>query len=410
LIHQAEIYRTAADLEHLGMTVDRSGFDYAKVLAASRKAADSLSKGVGYLLRKNGITVIAGTGVIRSPHEVAVDDGRIVTGRNIIIATGSRPRELPGFAFNETTVLSSTGALMLPHLPKKLLILGAGAIGVEFAHVMNSFGVEVYLVEMLDRILPLEDDETTDVLRKSLVKRGVAVSTSTKAVSMTTTTDGADVMLEDAAGVRRTVSVDRVLVVTGRTPNTDSIGLETLGISANRGFILVGDFCETVVPGVYAIGDVVATPLLAHVASKEGEIAVEHIAGHAPSPRIDLDAIPGAVYCEPQIASFGITERTAKERGIAYEKAMFPYRGIGKAVAAGVPDGFIKLLSAPGDRMLLGAHIVGAQATELIHELLLAKTAGVPLQKIAAMIHAHPTLSEGVMEAARAAEGWAIHV
>ena len=410
LIHQAGIYRSATRLEQMGITVDRGGFDYAKVQAASRKSADTLSKGVAYLLKKNGVTVLAGTGVIKSPHEVGIDTGRTVTGRNIIIATGSRPREIPGFAFDETTVLSSTGALMMTRLPKRLLILGAGAIGIEFSHIMNSFDVEVHLVEMLDRILPLEDDEVTELLRKMLVKRGVFIATSTKAVSMTATESGVEITLEDAAGTRRIVSADKILVVVGRTPNTDGIGLENIGIIPERGFIPAGDFGETSVRGVYAIGDVVATPLLAHVASKEGETAVEHIAGLSPRPRIDREAIPGAVYCEPQIGSFGITERAARERGIAYEKAAFPFRGAGKSVAAGVPDGFVKLLTAPGTRELLGAHIIGAQATELIHELLLAKSAELLPADIAGMIHAHPTLSEAVMEAARASEGWAIHV
>ncbi len=418
LIHQADIFQSTKLLEQMGIAVNGDSFDYAKVYAASRKAADTLSKGVAFLLKKNGATVIPGTGVLLSPHEVKVDDTRIVTGRNIIIATGSRPREVHGFAFDEKTVLSSTGALMFTQLPKTLLILGAGAIGVEFAHIMNSFGVTVRLVEMLERILPLEDDEVSGLLQKLFVKRGVTVSTSTKAVSMTTTGNGAEVLIEDATGTQQTVQADKVLVVVGRTPNTDTIGLENLGITTDRGFIPVGDFGETAVNGVYAIGDVVKTPLLAHVASKEGEIAVEHIAGPlsrllprlSPHRKIDVEAIPCATYCEPQIASFGLTERAAKERGIAYEKASFPYRGAGRALAVGATEGFVKLLTAPGTHRLLGAHIIGAQATELIHELLLVKSAGLLPTDIADMIHAHPTLSETIMEAARAVEGRAIHM
>jgi dihydrolipoamide dehydrogenase len=226
---------------------------------------------------------------------------------------------------------------------------------------------------------------------------------------MAKTASGADVVLEEVTGARAAVSVDKVLVVTGRTPNTDAIGLDNIGISADRGFIPVGDYGETVVPHVYAIGDVVATPQLAHVASKEGEIAAERIAGHAPRPNIDPDTVPSAVYCEPQLAGFGPTERSVKVRGIAYEKALFPYRGIGKAVAADASDGFVKLLAEPGGRRLIAAHLVGAQATELVHELLLVKSAGLHLDAVATMIHAHPTLAEGVMEAARAIGGWAIH-
>ncbi len=410
LIHQAEVFHSGSALEKMGIAVDRAGFDYSKVHAASRKAADTLSKGVAFLLKKNGVTVISGTGVLQSPHEVKIDDTRTISGKAVIVATGSRPREIPGFPFDETTVLSSTGALMLTELPKKILIMGGGAIGIEFAHIMNSFGVSVHLVEMLDRILPLEDDEITGLLRKSLQKRGVTIATGTRAVSMNVKPgSGAEVLLEDSAGAQQTEIFDKVLVVVGRAPNTDSIGLENIGISTERGFIPVGDYNETSVKGVYAIGDVIATPLLAHVASKEGEVAVEHIAGHDTAARIDPMGIPGAIYCEPQIASFGLNERTAAEQGIAFEKAVFPYRGAGKSVAVEASEGFVKLLTAPGTREILGAHIIGAQATELLHEVLLAKNAELLPEDIAMMIHAHPTLSEAVMEAARASEGWAIH-
>lgn len=409
LIHQAELYRSAVSLERMGISVDRSTFDFARVHAQSRSAADTLSKGVSYLLKKNGVTVIAGTGKLLAPHEVSVNDEKTITGRDIIIATGSRPRQIPGFTFDEKTVLSSTGALMLEELPKKMVILGGGAIGIEFAHILNSFGVDVHIVEMLDRILPLEDDEVTTILKKSLEKRGIKIATSTKARSMTTTPAGVEVTTESASGVQQVLAVDKLLVVVGRAPNTDGIGLEACGISTERGCIPVGDYGLTSAEGVYAIGDIVATPQLAHVASKEGEIAVEHIAGLSPAPRINLNAVPGAIYSEPQIAGFGFTERSAKEQSIAYVKASFPYRGAGKSVAIEAPEGLVKIITAPETHEILGAHIVGAQATELLHELLLAKNAELLPEDIAGMIHAHPTLSEAVMEAARAVEGWAIH-
>jgi len=409
LIHQAELYRSTDSLERMGIKIDRSTFEYLRVHLQSRQAADTLSKGVAYLLKKNGVTVIAGTGKISAPYEVCINGEKKITSRAIIIATGSRPRQIPGFVFDEKTVLSSTGALMLQELPKKVLILGGGAIGIEFAHILNSFGVDVHIVEMLDRILPLEDDEVTAVLRKSLEKRGVTISTSTKALSMATTSTGVNVTTENAAGIKQDISCDKILVVVGRVPNTDTIGLESSGISTERGFIPVGDYGLTSAEGIYAIGDVVATPQLAHVASKEGEIAVEHIAGLSPIPRIDLNTVPGAIYSEPQIASFGLTERIAKEQNIAYKKASFPYRGAGKSIAIDAPEGFVKILTSPETDEILGAHIVGAQATELLHELLLAKSAELLPGDIAGMIHAHPTLSEVVMEAARAVEGWAIH-
>ena len=345
-----------------------------------------------------------------SKDEVTLKDGKKFTGKNIIIATGSRPRIIAGFEFDEQKVLSSTGALMLKKLPKKAIILGAGAIGVEFAHVWNGFGVEVHLVEMMERILPLEDAEAVQVLARSFQKRGVQMYTATKAVSMQKGDSGVSVVIEDKAGARKNLEADLILVVVGRTINTDSIGLEKVGIVPDKGFIPVVDYNQTKVPGIYAVGDVVATPLLAHVAFKEAEIAVERIAGRSPSPRIDPLSIPGATYCEPQVASFGLPEWKAVEKGIAFAKASFPYRGAGKSVAVDQTEGFVKVLYDPKTKEILGAHIVGADATELIHELLLARTAELLPEDIATMIHAHPTLSETVGESMRAVEGWAIHI
>ncbi len=409
LIHQAELFRSLPALKEMGITVDTKGFDYAHVFDKSRKAADTLSKGVQFLLKKNKVELIVGDAVLSGKNDVTLKDGKKITGKNIIIATGSRPKIIPGFEFDEERVLSSTGALMLKKLPKKAVILGAGAIGVEFAHVWNSFGVEVHLVEMMDRILPLEDAEAVQVLARSFQKRGVQMSTSTKAVSLQKSGSGVSVVLEDKAAKRTTVEADLILVAIGRTCNTDTIGLDKVGIVAEKGFIPVGDYNQTKVPGIYAVGDVVATPLLAHVAFKEAEMAVERIAGKNPSPRLDLLSIPGATYCEPQVASFGLPEWKAVEKGIAYAKASFPYRGAGKSVAVDQTEGFVKVIYDPKTKEILGAHIVGADATELIHELLLARTAELLPEDIATMIHAHPTLSEAVGEAMRAVEGWAIH-
>jgi len=409
LIHQAELFRSLPDLKEMGLAVDVKGFDYKHVFDKSRKAADTLSKGVQFLLKKNKVELITGDAVLSGKNEVTLKDGKKVTGKNLIIATGSRPRIIPGFEFDEKQVLSSTGALMLTKLPKKMIILGAGAIGVEFTHVLAAFGVEVHLVEMMDRILPLEDAEVTQVLTRSFQKRGVQIYTSTKALSLQKSAAGVSVAIEEKGGARKTLEADQMLVVVGRTCNTDSLGLERVGLATEKGFIPVGDWNQTKVPGIYAIGDVVNTPLLAHVAFKEGEIAVEHIAGkHAPE-RLDPLSIPGAVYCEPQVASFGLTEAKATEKGIAFAKASFPYRGAGKSVAIEQPEGFVKVIYEPKTKEILGAHIVGADATELIHELLLARTAELLPEDIATMIHAHPTLSEAVMEAMRTVEGWAIH-
>jgi dihydrolipoamide dehydrogenase len=410
LIHQAELFRSLPALKEMGIAVDIKGFDYTHVFDKSRKAADTLSKGVQFLLKKNKVELIVGDAALSGRNEVTLKDGKKITGKNIIVATGSRPKIIPGFEFDEDKVLSSTGALMLKKLPKKAVILGAGAIGVEFAHVWNSFGVEVHLVEMMDRILPLEDAEAVQVLSRSFQKRGVQMSTGTKAVSLSKSAAGVSVVLEDKAGKRSTVEADLILVAIGRTINTDGIGLDKAGIVAEKGFIPVGDYNQTKVPGIYAVGDVVATPLLAHVAFKEAEIAVERIAGKSPAPRIDPLSIPGATYCEPQVASFGLPEWKAVEKGIAFAKASFPYRGAGKSVAVDQTEGFVKVIYDPKTKEILGAHIVGADATELIHELLLARTAELLPEDIATMIHAHPTLSEAVGEAMRAVEGWAIHI
>jgi dihydrolipoamide dehydrogenase len=275
---------------------------------------------------------------------------------------------------------------------------------------MSSFGVEVQVVELLDRLLPIEDEESSAVLTRSFKKRKIGMYISTKATGMKSTKGGVSLSIEKQNGEKAELEADMLLVVVGRASNTEGIGLENVGIKPEKGFISVGDYYQTSMPSIYAIGDVVATPQLAHVASKEGEIAVEHMAGKEPVPRVDPHIIPSAVYCEPQVASFGYKEYEAKQESLNYQKAMFPYRGAGKSVAIEKSDGHVKILYDTETSEILGAHVVGADATELIHELLLAKSSELLPADIAEMVHAHPTLSEALMEAARAAEGWAIHV
>ncbi len=307
-------------------------------------------------------------------------------------------------------MLSSDHALMLTKLPKRMLILGAGAIGVEFAHILNAFGVEVHLVEMLERILPLEDAEVSQLLARSFQKRGIQMSPATKAVCLGKGSAGVSLVVEDKAGTRRRWRRSRSWWWSAERCNTDGIGLDKVGITTEKGFIPVGDYNQTKVPGIYAVGDVVNTPLLAHVAFKEAEIATEHIAGKNPHPRLDPLSIPGGVYCEPQVASFGLPEWKATAQNVAYAKASFPYRGAGKSVAVEQTEGFVKILYDPKTKEILGAHLIGSDATELLHELLLARTAELLPTDIAEMIHAHPTLSEAVMESMRVVEGWAIHI
>jgi len=419
IIHQAGIFRNRTRLAAMGVAVDDSGFRYENVFNESRRAADTLSKGVTYLLKKNQVELIAGEARLVSEREAAIrvtggGDGaeRRVSAGAIIVAAGSRPRAVPGFEFDGERVLSSDNALMLRELPRRALIIGAGAIGVEFAHILNAFGSETHLVEMADRILPLEDGEITAVLKRSFMKRGIKVCTSAKVPSYNINGNSIDAVIEDAGGGQTNVSVDKIFVMAGRAPNTGGLGLETLGVAMSNGFVEAGDYYQTNVKSVYAIGDIAAgSPLLAHVASKAGEIAAEHIAGRAPrEKRVDPSAIPAAAFCEPQTASFGLTEERALAQGVPFDKATFPFRGCGKAVAVDESEGLVKLLADPSTKRIIGAHIAGTGAAELIHELLLARTAGIDPAEIARMIHAHPTLSEAVMESARALGGWAVHI
>ncbi len=411
LISQAGVFQSARALAELGVTVDTSGFSYEKVFNKSRAAADRLSRGVSFLLQKNKINLITGQASQIKPGQVLLEDGSSITAQDIILATGSRPREIKGFAYDNDKVLSSDTAIMQKDLPASLLILGSGAIGVEFAHFMNAFGVKVHLVEMLDHILPLEDEETAQVLHNSFKKRGIKIYPATKATSYTKAGDQLQVSLTDKAGATSTVTVDKILVSAGRVPNTAKLGLAESKIALTEdGFVQVGDYYETSVKGIYAIGDIVKTPLLAHVASKEAILAVEKIAGQPGPARLDPWSIPAGTYCEPQVASFGLTEKQAKADGLPYKKLVFPYRGAGKAVAAEEADGLIKVLLADKTQEIIGAHIVGAAATELIHELLLARSAELLPEDLTRMIHAHPTLSEIIGEVMLQAQGQSLHI
>lgn len=410
LIYQATLYASRNEIEAIGVTLDISGLDYSKVIKKARQATQRLVKGVESLLKKNKVELIKGTAKISGTHQVTMDDGTAITAKNILIATGSRPLILPGFEPDEVQVLSSNGILAMTELPRSLIILGAGAIGCEFAYVMNAFGVKVTLVEMMAHILPFEDEEIVNVLAQSFKKNGIEIVTGTRALSLSKTDRVVTIALAKKDGETITVAAEKVLCVFGRTPNTESIGLESIGLEMNQGYISVGDYCQTRMPGIYAIGDVVNTPLLAHVASKEGEVAVAHIAGHDIMPRLDMNAVPSAIYCEPQVAGFGLRESQAIGENIPYKKAIFPYRGVGKAVAIGKPDGMVKVLYNPDTQEILGAHLVGHDATELIHEILLAKTNELLPINITDMVHAHPTLSEAILELMRAIEGKPIHI
>lgn len=415
LIHHATEYAGLKDLETLGVRIDRTGFRYSDVHARSRAAAKTLAGGVVSLLRKNKIEVIKATGSLAGPGEILLQNGQSpakkVMAKNIIVATGSRPMAVKGFAFDEQTVLSSSGILALTELPGSLVILGAGAIGCEFAYVMNAFGVKVTLVEMGAHILPAEDEEAANILAASMRNHGIEILVNARAKSWRKSEDGAIVGIE-TGGKAAEIRANRILAAFGRTPNTEGIGLETVGIKTDaRGYIATGDYCQTSCKGIFAIGDVIDTPALAHVASKEAEIVVDYIAGHAAAhARIDLSLVPSAVYCEPQVAGFGLREEAATRDKIKFRKSVFPYRGAGKSIAIGKSEGMVKILSDPDSGELLGAQIVGYAATELIHELLLARSSELLAEDVGGMIHAHPTLSEAVMEAARGIFGKPIHI
>lgn len=410
LIHQAEMFHAMKEMEAVGVRVDRSGLDYRKVQQNSRKVVKTLTGGIAALLKRNKVELIQGTAQITGRGEVTVDGEQKLTANNILVATGSRAMNIPGFGFDEQVVLSSSGILEMTALPKSLVILGAGAIGCEFAYVMNRFGVEVTLVEMADHLLPTEDFETCALLEKCFKRDGIEILTGTRAKALEKTAAGATVTVENADG-EQALHADKVLVVFGREPNTAGLGLEEMGVKLEeRGYVEIGDYYQTHSPGIYAIGDITRTPALAHVASAEGEIAVEHMAGHAPARKaVDPDLVPSAIYCEPQVAGFGLREDFARAEGIEVKKATFAYPGAGKTIAVGKPDGLVKVLCDPKTDELLGAHIVGHNATELIHELLLVKSAELLPEDVSGMIHAHPTISETIMECMRNINGKAIH-
>lgn len=424
LIEQASRYSVLEELSKLGLTYDTAGFDYSKVQGFSRTAADRLSKGVDFLLKKNKVEVLYGTAQLVDKNNLSVTDSegkelKKLSAFAIVVATGSRPRVIPGFEFDEQQVLSSTGSLMMKDLPKRFIILGAGAIGMEFAYIMNSFGVQVEVVEMLDRILPMEDEDISSAIRAVFEKKGIRFYTGMKAVKLEKTSGSLKLTIEPAQGDPKPTILEgeRLLVSTGRSPNTENLSLDTLGIQLDRGYVRVHDYYETDAQGIYAVGDIVAGEAqLAHVASAQAELVAERVAfllGKARNPhqtRIPKRFVPQAVYCEPQVASFGYKEQELKKQGQSYKSSTFPFRAIGKAVATGHPEGFVKLLTDPATGEILSASVLGSGATDLIHELLLASQNELTVEEVADMIHAHPTLAEGIKEGALSALDRAIHL
>lgn len=418
LLATAEFYhRLTHDAPAWGIEADNVRYNWSKVIGRSRGVADNLNKGIGVLFKKNKITHIQGQARITSPGVVQVTSassqpGPTVNARNILICTGAVPRSLPGADFDGDKIITSKEAMTLPQPPKRLLIVGAGAIGVEFAYFYNAFGTKVTLVEMMDRLLPIEDDDVSKAIAKAYRKAGIDSRTSTKTVAVNKTKDGVEVTLAPAAGGgggEEKLTADKVLVAIGVKGRYDGLFSPSLGIELFKDHIKVDKTTyQTSVRGVYAAGDVIGPPWLAHVASEEAIVCVERLAGHHPTP-IDYDAIPGCTYCQPQVASIGLTERACKEKSIAYKVGTFPFQASGKAQAAGHTEGFVKIITDAKYGEILGAHMVGDGVTELIAEMGLAKRLEATADEVIATIHAHPTLSEAIHEAALGTQNRTIH-
>jgi len=411
LLKNAEIYNNFKHAEEFGISYSNLKVDFKKVIERSRKVALLNSKGVEYLMKKNKIEHISGYGKLKAKGIIEVSkDGKAIEeikSKHTIIATGARSRTIPGINVDGKKVITSTEAMILQSIPKSMIIIGAGAIGVEFAYFYNAFGTKVTIVEMMPNILPVEDKEISKLLESNFKKNGIEIFTETKVESVTAGKD-VKVVVSNKEG-KKELKAEIALNAIGVQGNIENIGLETLGIKIEKGWIVVDDFGKTNVDGVYAIGDVAGPPWLAHVASKEGIVCVEKIAGKNPQP-IDWDNIPGCTYCQPQVASVGLTEEKAIAAGHQIKVGRFPFSASGKARAIGETDGLVKLIFDAKYGELLGAHILGSEATEMLAELNVAKSLETTAEGIAGTMHAHPTLSEAIMEAAENALGHSIHI
>ncbi len=414
LLRNAEILQSFKDApKEWGITYDNLQVDFTKVISRSRGVSDRNVKGIEYLFKKNKVELIKGNGTLTGKNaiEVTAPDGtkRTVTGNKIIIATGARARMLPGIKPDGKRILSATEAMIMDHVPESMTIVGSGAIGIEFAYFYHTFGTKVTIIEMMPNILPVEDTEVSAELEKLYKKKGMTIYTSTKVLSVTAGKNGTTVEIENAEGKKEKLEAECTLIAIGVLGNTENIGLEALNIKMTKGFIDVDEYMQTSIPGIYAVGDVAGPPWLAHVASAEGLVAAEHIAGGHPTP-VDYDNIPGCTYCQPQVASVGLTERAVKEKGIEYKVGKFPFTALGKARAIGHTEGFVKLIFEKKYGELLGAHIIGSEATEMLEELVIARSHGATAESILKTVHPHPTLGEGIMEAASVALDEAIHL
>jgi len=409
LLRNAEVVNLVNNAEEFGITFENLTYDFSKAISRSREVVDKLTSGVQYLLKKNQVELIEGTGKLTGPHELEImENSQRITSPNIIIATGARQRDIDSMPIDHHVVLNSRDALDMSEIPDDITIIGAGATGVEFAHIYRSYGAKVTLVEMMDRIIPNEDSEISESLKKSFAEREIDIKVGV-AVKSIQASHGTALVTLIAKEEEQLITSDKVLVAVGVQPNTDNIGLEKAGITTNNGFISIGENMETNVSGVYAIGDVTGKMLLAHVASAQAVTAVEYIAGLNPAP-LDYQLMPRAIYCEPQVASFGMTESQAKDHGIETQIGRFPFSASGKAIALGHTEGIIKLVIDPEIGEILGAHMIGPEVTELLAELSMTKLLEGTTTELGWLVHPHPTISEALKEAALDSTNEAIHI
>ncbi|MBT2737790.1 dihydrolipoyl dehydrogenase [Bacillus sp. ISL-7] len=413
LLRSAEVYAQTKNVDKYGVIASEVGLDFSKVQARKEEITAQLFKGVQHLMKKGKIDVYDGKGSILQSKDVQVElnnqeEEIILSPRNILIATGSRPRTLHGLEVDERYVMTSDEALKMETLPKSIIIVGGGVIGIEWASMLVDFGLQVTVLEYADRILPTEDQDVSKEIQRLMKKKGVKIVTSAKVLPETLEKGEGVSIKAEHKGKETPFSADKLLVSVGRLPNTEGIGLEKTTIDLDRDFIKTNEFYQTNEPNIYAIGDVIGGLQLAHVASHEGIIAIEHMAGENPAP-LDSTLVSKCVYSSPEVASVGLTEGEAKGKGYQVKTGKFSFRAIGKALVFGESDGFVKLVVEEGTNKLLGAHMVGPHVTDMITEISLARVLNATAMDIAHTIHPHPTLAEAIGEAALAIDGKAIH-
>jgi len=412
LLKSAQVFEYINHAEDFGIKVDGAEADFNSVISRSRGVADGMSKGIDFLMKKNKIEVIMGTAKVQAGKKVSVVDSNgkstEYSAENIIIATGARSRELPNLPQDGKKIVGYRKAMTLDSKPKKMVVVGSGAIGVEFAYFYNAMGVDVTVVEYMGNIVPVEDEDVSKQLARSFKKMGIKIMTNSSVESVDTSGKGCVVSVKTKKGEEK-IECDVVLSAVGVVANIENIGLEDVGIATDKGKILVNDYYQTNIPGYFAIGDVLPTQALAHVASAEGIICVEKIAGHKPE-KLDYNNIPGCTYCAPEISSVGYTEKAAKDAGYEIKVGKFPFSASGKASASGHKDGFVKVIFDAKYGEWLGCHMIGYNVTEMIAEAVVARKLETTGHEILKAVHPHPTMSEAVMEAVAAAYGEVIHM